>query len=131
MTICLTSIRCFGSLSHHIIELRILASTITGTGPCCLSVRPSGPGAIDMSSLVAFISPGVIGSQRPSRVDLLVQEGMDPTAGSVITSCQWDSILSLGGCVVSPITLKIVFTQQALDLLQVLCVFFLSDLPPR
>ena len=107
----LASIRCSGSFSHHIINFRILTRTQTGTACSCFGVRPSGLGAINKSSLLAFIFPSVIGSRRASSVDSLVR--MDPTSGSVITSCQWDYKLFLGGC--NP-------TYRALDLLQVLCV---------
>ena len=121
MKMVLASIRYFVSLSHHIIKLRILTMTLIGTACSCLGVSPSGPGAIDKSSLAAFISSGMIRSQRPSSVCLLVQGGMDITTGSVITSCQWNFILSLEGCGVSPIPLRILSTHRALDLLQVLC----------
>ena len=135
MKMVLASIRYFVSLSHHIIKLRILTMTLIGTACSCLGVSPSGPGAIDKSSLAAFISLGVIGSQRTSSVGLLVQGGTDSTAGSVITSCQWNSIRSLGGCGVSPIPLKMESTHRALDLQQVRCVseysFFLINRLPH
>ena len=62
MKMVLASLKCFGSLSNHIIKLGMLTRALTGTARSCLGVRSTGSGAIDKSSLAAFISPGVIGS---------------------------------------------------------------------
>ena len=131
MKMVLASIKCFSSLSHQIIKLRTMTRKLMDSARGCLGVMLSGPGAIDKCSVADFISPGLIESQRPSSVGRLLHEGTDPVAGLVITLRQWDSILSLGVCGVSPIPSSIVSTRRPRSSPSPLYVrvFFFPDQP--
>ena len=76
MKMVLASIRWFGSFSHLTVNLRTLTKTLIGTARSYLGVRPSRPRAIDKSSVAAFISPGVIGSQKTLSIDFRRASGI-------------------------------------------------------
>ena len=108
----LASYRYFGSLSHYIIKVRILTRTLTGTARSCLDVRPSDLGAIDKSSLGAFISSGVTGSQIVSEGFHSLPRKLSPIPFRMVSS-----------------TVHTSSSRSSLSPLRVQ-IFLLSDLPP-